>query len=99
MIEDPIQLTLFGSNSWSYLRDRLRGGQLFGISDDGGALYLVDITDEGTYRHHFMISYKFLVRDNGMVRGDLNREEFLDLMFKNYPEYAEWLLFNTEWLR
>lgn len=99
MIEDPIQLSPFGSNSWGSLRMRLRGGQLFAISDDGGALYLVDITDDGTYRHHFMISSKFLVRDNGIVRSDLKREDFLDLMLKNYPDHAEWLLFHTEWLR
>jgi len=57
------------------------------------------VSDDGTYRHHFMISSKFLVKDNGIVRSDLKREEFLDLMFKNYPEYAEWLLFHMEWLR
>jgi len=78
---------------------RLRGGQLFAISEYNSALYLVDITDGGDYKHHFMISSGFLIRDNGIVRSNLKREEFLDLMFKNYPEHAEWLLFNTEWLR
>lgn len=98
MIGNPIRLTDFGPLSWGHLRRSLRGQQLFGISEEGGALYLVDITDRETYSHHFMISSRLLVRDDGKIKNNLASEEFVDLMFKNYPDHFEWLLFHPEWL-
>lgn len=101
MIDDPIKLTGFGPTSWYSLRMDLRGQQLFAISENGFALYFVDINNEGCYSHHFMTipsrSSPFLIRDNGKVQSSLSREEFVDLMSKNYPDHFEWLLFHPEW--
>lgn len=34
----------------------------------------------------------------GNVNNPIKAEQFVSLMFKFYPDYAEWFLFHPEWL-